>query len=136
MTEKNKKDEKLKAPPKTLKIGDTELVMSWGMKQEILKFINWVPGVDIQQIMMDQSLQSLIIRRLFTETKKPIEKVDELVNIFDIDLDDDQNADVLAWVIEHLMYFFVTSLGEVSRLGEKYKDLAKTLPSSSPSENG
>lgn len=101
--------------PKTLKIksGDADVVLSmpYGMLTELLRITGCDNAEVAAQLVVDLIARDLVIRRLLTpDLKEPMTEIGQLIPSFDVDLEPDTVDQVITWVLEHFMDFFVRSL--------------------------
>lgn len=99
--------------------------MSYGLHQDLQRLIP-DPLAIAQILTADPVTRDYLIRRCMTETKKIITNFDELKPAEDIGLDDPDEVDkLLQWVVGHILYFFATSAGGITRLAEHFKAALK-----------
>lgn len=125
-------------PEKTLKLAEsgTELTMNYVVFNDILRFVGGIDEAMIS-IMTNQEVRDLIIRRLMTDNKKPIQDIKDLISPEEMDVDIFEIEDMLTWVMEHVTYFFMRTATSMQVSVSKYPEmLAKMKMSSNPSENG
>lgn len=127
-------------PEKTLTLeSGTVLKMTYTIFNDLLRFLGTVDEA-VNSAFNSQDTRDLIVRRLLTEGDKPVEDVDQLipveqldalVDIFEIDL-------IVAWVMEHVTYFFTKMAERVQASTAKNPKLAQKMmtTSSDPSESG
>ena len=116
------------------------LKMTYLMMNDILRYVG-SPDEAMSLLLTSQDTRDLVIRRLLTDTDKPIEdlkdlmpvsEVNEIVDIFEID-------DIIAWTMEHVTYFFMRTADKLSKAALKFPELQvkiPTTPSSDPSKTG
>src|SRR3546814_5559593 len=64
-----------------------------------------------------------MVRRALTEKKGVVTNEDELISFEAVDdLDPDEVLKLLEWLGDHLLYFFVTSAGTMSRQAKEYSN--------------
>jgi len=122
-------------PEKQLELPETgrTLTMTYLMMNDILRYVGG-PDEAMEQIMMNQSTRDVIIRRLFTDNNKPIEKLEDLDPIEDINIDIFEMDDVLSWTLEHVAYFFMKTAEKIQAVVAKYPEISgEKTTSSSPS---
>ena|SRR3990167_3803448 len=108
----NKPDSKL-----TIKIDGEDFTtkMTYGLQMD---FMRMIPSLDQLESLYvgDPYLREYIVRRCLTPgLKKPAESLDELVDIYEKDIDPDDILKIQAWVAEYLLYFFVTSADQLKK---------------------
>lgn len=115
-------DPKLSLPSPTFKVGSTEkeLRMSYGMFSDIMRLIGTTEDLAVL-LVTDSSTRDLVLRRLFTETKKSINGVDDLADSFDVDILPSEMDEILAWVADHASYFLVSTGKALSTVILKYQ---------------
>jgi hypothetical protein len=112
----------------------TTLIMSYGLFNEIMKVIP-SPEQITDLIVKDPYLRDYVIRRMLTGNKR-VDKDEDLIDPFDLDLDIDQLDDLVAWVGEHILHFFMRSAAKTAKIGEKYQGTIQHLTQSSLSQVG
>lgn len=124
-------------PEKTLTLEEsgTELTMSYLMLNDILRYVGG-PEEAITQIMSNQDTRDLIVRRLLTNNDKPIESMEDLIPMNEVEIDFFEVEDILAWTMEHITYFFMRTAEKIQAAAQKYPEVAQRMKSSDPSENG
>ena len=121
-------------PPKTISFPEDniEIKMTYGMLAEILKIIGDGENA-IEVLIGDSHTRDLVIRRIFTNTKEPVLKVEDLVSSYDIDLDPLSVDELIAWVADHVTHFTISTVKKTQAVVQKYEDKAASL---NPSKNG
>jgi len=124
-------------PDKQIHLEESDLTftMTYVVMNDILRFVGTIDQA-MASIMTDQDTRNLIIRRLMTDNKKPIEKDEDLIPMADVDIDIFDLDDLFAWVLDHVTYFFMRMASKVSASTEKYPELKQTMTSSDLSEIG
>lgn len=123
-------------PEKTLTLENgTELKMTYLMMNDIMRYVGG-PDEAMMAITQNQDTRDLIVRRLLTDNNKPIEKMEELIAIEDVEIDFFEVDDILAWTMEHITYFFMRTAEKISAAVGKYPEMQKRMTSSDPSETG
>jgi hypothetical protein len=126
-------------PDKEFKlVSGKTLKMTYVVFNDILRFVGTIDEA-FTSIMTNQDVRDLIIRRLLTDYNKPIndlenlielEKVDEELDIFEMD-------DLLAWTMEHVTYFFMRTATKMHESASKFPEVAAKMKMSSDlSETG
>lgn len=105
-----------------------ELRMSYGMFNDIMRIVGNTP--DASTIMItDPMARDLVIRRLFTDNNKTIDKTEDLIDPFDIEVLPSELDGILAWVADHVSHFFVSTGRTMQGVLEKYQN---QLPKADP----
>ena len=125
-------------PDKELVLEDSGMTfkMTYVVMNDILRYVGG-PDEAVTAILTSQDTRDLILRRLLTDNKKPIEKLEELIPVEDVELDIFEIDDALAWVMEHVTYFFMKTADKVMKAVGRYPEIAQKMTTSSdPSETG
>jgi hypothetical protein len=135
-----KSPESLPSPTFTVPSSGKELRMSYGMFNDIMRLVGDVQDVSTMLI-TDATTRDLVIRRLFTENNKAVEKTEELVDSYSIDILPSEMDGILAWVADHSAHFLLSTGRAMTTVVKKYQDqMPKDEPpkdqSSSPSKTG
>lgn len=104
------------------------ITMSYGLFNEVMKAVG-EPDKIQDLLVTDPYLRDYVIRRMLTGNKK-VREDEDLVDPFDLDLDVRDLDDLLAWVGDHILYFFITSAAKTAKLGEKYQETIQQLSQS------
>lgn len=132
-------------PDLTIKIGDREIKMTYGLEMDIRRMLP-DPVTALQLIRDDPYTQDYIVRRVLTPIKRIVTSQDELIDMEEIDITSDDVENILSWATEHALYFFVKRTLEMAKLGVRYnqalpkpssdgsEDSASTIASAGPSE--
>jgi hypothetical protein len=119
----------LPKPPRTFDItvnGEKQtIVMSYGLFHEVAKVVP-SPEQITDLLLTDPYLRDYVIRRLLTGNKK-VEKDEDLVDLFDLDVDLDEVEGLVSWAAEHVLHFFMRSAGKMAKTGEKYQATIQEL---------
>lgn len=111
-----------------------ELTMTYGMFNDIMRILGSTG--DAVEILLDNAdLRGWVIRRLFTEDKREVKNIDELINPYDIDISPLELDGIVAWVADHVMHFTMSTTEKTRPVVQKYADRVATV-SSDPSKNG
>lgn len=113
---------------------ETEVVMSFAMFQEIMKVIPSPENI-AHLLIQDFYLREYVLRRLLTGPKK-VRSDEDMIDLFEVDADPEALDDMLLWVADHILYFFMTTAGKSVTLGEKYKAKMEALTQSAPLQTG
>lgn len=117
------KPQTMSLPSPTYKIesSDRELRMSYGMFNDIMRIIGHSEDLSIVLI-TDPMVRDLVIRRLFTDTKQSVNKEEDLINAFDIEVLPSELDGVLSWVADHASHFMLSTGRAMRGILEKYQD--------------
>lgn len=132
------KSESLPNPTYKIPSNERELRMSYGMFNDIMRLIG-NPQDATQLLITDSVTRDLVIRRLFTENNKSIDKVEDLIDSFEIDILPTEIDGICGWVADHCAHFLLSTGKAMLNLETKYKDelkAAKETASSSLSNSG
>ena len=129
--------DKLERPEESIKVTglDEPIRMTYVIFNDILRFVG-TPDEAIASIMTNQDTRDLILRRLLSDCKTPIQEVEQLIPVSDMNIDIYEIDDVLAWVMEHVTYFFMSQAEKLQKRLAKYPEQAKAMMSSGRSESG
>ena len=108
--------------------------MTYGLFNEIMKVVP-NPGKITDLVVNDPYLRDYVIRRMLTGNKV-VEKDEDLVDPFDLDIDLDDLDDLVAWVAEHVLHFFMKSAEKTAKIGERYQPVVDRLTQLSQSLPG
>lgn len=124
-------------PEEELKVESLEqpIRMTYVVFNDILRFVGTVDEA-VTAVMTSQDTRDLILRRLLSDPSKPIENSDDLIPVSEMTISIYDIDDVLAWVIEHVSYFFMSQAEKLQKRMTKYPELAKKMTSSNLSESG
>lgn len=115
-------------PTYTVESTGQELRMSYGMFNDVMRIIGHTQDLSVVLI-TDPMVRDLVIRRLFTDNKKAIDKEVDLINSFDIEALPSELDGILAWVADHASHFLVSTGRTMQGVLEKYQDqIPKTDP--------
>jgi hypothetical protein len=108
-------------PNKTLTVDGTELLMSYGMFNDIMRIIGSAEEA-VEYLMNDPGVRDNVIRRLFTpELRKPVENIEDLINPWDIPVSPLELDIIIAWVADHVMHFTMSTALKTRTVVEKYQ---------------
>lgn len=134
---------KLDKPPLTIKFGDIEIKMTYGLELDLLRLLP-DPSSALQLMMRDPFTQDYIVRRALTN--KELMVIDEKELSETMPLTSEQVQDLLMWVADHALYSFTKRAIALGTLGARYEtalqlpslsgstDSPSTKPSAGPSE--
>ena len=110
--------------------------MSYGMFNDILRLVG-NPADAAQLLISDSNTRDLVVRRLFTDNKKSVEKFEELIDAYEIEILPTDVAGIVGWVADHCAHFLISTGGKMQNLEKKYKDeLENAKASSDQSKSG
>jgi hypothetical protein len=101
------------------------IAMTYGLFNEIMKVIPH-PEKITDLIVSDPYLRDYVVRRMLTGNKR-VEKDEDLVDPFELDIDMDVLDDLVVWVGEHVLHFFMKSASKTAAIGEKYQGTVEQL---------
>ena len=110
-------------PTYTVTIGgtETELKMSYGLLNEVARVVGDIEA--IPQIAYDIELRTALLTAVLSKRDKK-GKITEEADLFNLDMDGEEVIDLLNWVGEHVLDFFIKSLTRAKKLlGERKADL-------------
>ena len=125
-------------PEKSLHLEDSDitLTMTYVVMSDILRFVGNIDTA-VTAIMTDQDTRDLIIRRLLTDSKKPVKELDDLIPSEEVEIDIFDMDDIMAWVLDHVTYFFMKMADKIGQSVEKYPEMMlKKKTFSNLSEDG
>jgi hypothetical protein len=132
-------ESKREAPSRIYKAGEAEIRMCHGL---MCDFQRMVPDASsaVNYILNDSFVRDYLVRRALTPSRKSIEKLEDLVDHDEVDLDTDEVLSLVDWISEHLLYFFVKSAENLSRMTTRLDlpvaDETNTSGLTLPSEDG
>lgn len=117
--------DKLKRPDAKIKLDsyDQEIVMNYLLMTDILKFLG-SPEEATTLILTSADMRDVVVRRIFTDTEDTVEKEEDLIPSGKVPIDFYDVEALLAWVLEHVTYFFMKMSLSVQ---EKTKGLTQVL---------
>jgi hypothetical protein len=110
------------------------VTMSYGLFHEISKVVP-SPEQITDLLISDPYLRDYVIRRLLTGNKK-VKSDEDLVDLFELDVDLDEIEGLVSWAAEHVLHFFMKSAAKMAATGEKYQETVKELTQLSQSLAG
>ena len=110
-----------------VKVGDEKqtITMTYGLFNEVMKVIP-DPSRITDLIVTDPFLRDYVIRRMLTGNKR-VEKDEDLVDPFELDIDIEDLDDLVTWVGEHVLHFFMKSAAKTAGIGERYQETVQNL---------
>lgn len=110
------------------------IAMTYGLFNEIMRVIP-EPGKIQDLVVTDPYLRDYVVRRMLTGNKR-VERDEDLVDPFELDLDIDELDDLVAWVAEHVLHFFMKSAEKTAKIGERYQPVVERLTQLNQSQAG
>lgn len=108
--------------------------MSFALLQEVMKVIP-APESVADLLIQDFHLREYVVRRVLTGNKR-VTKDEDLIDLFEIEADDDQLDELVHWVTDHILHFFIKTVQKVTDLGEKYRGPMQSTIQSPRSRSG
>jgi len=108
--------------------------MTYGLFNEIMRVIP-EPGKIQDLVVTDPYLRDYVVRRMLTGNKR-VERDEDLVDPFELDLDIDELDVLVAWVAEHVLHFFMKSAEKTAKIGERYQPVVERLTQLNQSQAG
>lgn len=123
---------KIDRPAKELTLEDSEATfrMTYVVFNDILRFVGNIDEAMVS-IMTNQEVRDLIIRRMLTDNDKPIQDIKDLIPSEQVSIDIFEIEDVLAWVMEHVTYFFMKTATRIQESVGKYPEMLQRMKTSS-----
>jgi hypothetical protein len=102
--------------------------MTYGLFNEVMVVI---PNPeDIGELLITNAgLRDYIIRRMLTGNKR-VTNEEDMVDAFSMDVDITDLNNLVAWVGDHILYFFMTSAAKTAELAQKYQETITQLAQS------
>lgn len=138
--------ETLEAPPLTLQVTDEyRAKMSYGLLMDLQRLLPDATQA-MALIMADPYTQDYVVRRVMTPDKATITDSEKLVKSETLELDPEQVATILDWVVKHILHFFAQRAANLAKAGAQFKTALPSLftsgsptsasetPSAGPSE--
>lgn len=125
-------------PDKSLELKESgiTLTMTYVVFNDILRYVGSIEEA-MSSIMTNQDVRDLVIRRLLTDNKKPVEDLKDLIPLNEVEVDIFELDDMLSWTLEHITYFFMKTASKMQASLTRFPELAEKMKtSSSPSETG
>lgn len=119
--------------------------MSYGLLMDLQRLLP-NPQAALELAMTDPYTQDYVVRRVMTPTNATITKMEDLIGAEQITLEPEQIENLLTWVVEHVLHFFVQRASKLAKAGENFKTHLPSLftlgsedsplktPSAGPSE--
>ena len=112
--------------------GETKTItMTYGLFNEIMRVIPSPQQIN-DLIVTDALLRDYVIRRMLTGNK-PVKSDEDLIDPFDLDLDIFELDELVTWVAEHVLHFFMKSVAKTAKIGERYQGTIEELTRSTQS---
>lgn len=122
----------LPEPTYTVPSNGRVLTMSYGMFSDITRLVG-DPENLTAILVTDPMARDLVLRRLFTDNSKSVDKIEELVDSFEIDILPTELDGILAWVADHVSYFLVSTGRSLGQMIQRYQPAEPTTSQSSQS---
>ena len=110
------------------------IAMTYGLFNEIMKVVPSPEQIN-DLVVRDAFLRDYVVRRMLTGNKR-VERDEDLVDPFELDIDIDDLEDLVTWVAEHVLHFFMKSAAKTAKIGEKYQSTVEQLTLSVQSQTG
>lgn len=112
----------------TFEGADREILMSYGLLNELAKLVG-SPEV-APSISIDENLREEVLKACLAERKPSGKIVKHVADMDDLNMSIEHIEAVLDWATEHVLSFFVRSLGKMVKRVEANKDVLEGLKSS------
>lgn len=120
----------------TLPESGITLTMTYVVFNDILRYVGGIEEA-MTSVMTNQDVRDLIIRRLLTDNRTPVEDLKDLIKLEDVEVDIFELDDMLAWTMEHVTYFFMRTASKMQATVSRFPEVSEKMKTSSvPSENG
>jgi len=121
------------APPLTLELPSAEktIKMVYGLEMDLRRILP-DPQSAMQLIMNDAFTQDYVVRRCLSDSKKMILSETDLIPYESIEISSEDVERLLAWVMEHSLYFFMKRASGMASLAARY-GMGQLRPSSNGS---
>lgn len=129
---------KMAKPDRMFKAGDVEIRMCHGLMCDFQRLVPDVTSA-VDYILNDSFVRDFLVRRALTPTRKSVDNDKDLIDHELVELDTDEILDLINWIAEHLLYFFVRSAENLSRMTAQMDvPVADSTPTdpAQPSEDG
>jgi len=110
----------LPEPTYTVPSTSKELRMSYGMFSDIMRLVGNAQDVTMSLI-NDSISRDLVLRRLFTDTKKALTSTDDLIDSFEIEILPTEIDGIIAWVADHASYFMLSTGNAMGEVLKRYQ---------------
>lgn len=123
---------KIDRPAKELTLPDSDVTfrMTYVVFNDILRFVGNIDEAMVS-IMTNQEVRDLIIRRMLTDNDTPVQDIKDLISSDKVEIDIFEIEDVLAWVMEHVTYFFMKTATRIQESVGKYPEMLQKMKTSS-----
>lgn len=116
-----------KRPEKSITLESGEvLTMTYVVFNDILRYVGSVEDA-LSSLMTNQDVRDLVVRRLLTDNKKPVEDLKDLIALENVEIDIFELDDILSWTMEHVTYFFMKTASKLQASVTKYPELTEKL---------
>jgi hypothetical protein len=106
---------------------DREIFMSFGLLNVLSRHVGGVENVGT--IALDHELRDTVLTEMLSERSKAGKLLNK-IDMEDVDIEVDDVLKLLEWATEHVLNFFVNSLGTAKRLADQQAEkLASLMPS-------
>jgi hypothetical protein len=105
-----------------------EIKLTYGVFTEILQIIPDPQNIG-DLFITDAALRDYVTRRMLSGSKR-IKDEKDLVDPFELDIDMEEVNDLIMWVGDHVMYFFMNTAAKTAKLMKKYEEPMQALQSS------
>lgn len=105
---------------------DYQVKMSYGLLMDLQRLLP-SPEQAMMLVMTDAYTQDYVIRRVMTDSKGTIMKMEDLAPSESFDLEPAQVEGILTWVVQHILHFFALRAASLSKVGENYKTALPSL---------
>jgi hypothetical protein len=107
---------------------EREIFISFNLVNELAKLIG--SPDNIPYVYVDGELRDKVLKSVLAKRKKSGKIIDAVDDLDEVDLSMDDAENLLGWVAEHVLGFFVRSLTRVNALTEAHKVALEQLGSS------
>jgi hypothetical protein len=104
-----------------IKVGDEIQIikMTYGLFNEIMQVVP-APEQIADLLIRDAGLRDYVIRRMMTGSKR-VRSEEDMVDPFELDVDITALDDLVMWVGDHVLYFFLSTAQKTAEMGKKYE---------------
>lgn len=113
-----------------LRVNDEDKVikMTYGLFNEVMSVVPNPENIG-DLLIADAGLRDFIVRRMLAGNKR-VTKDEDLPDPFEMDLDIRDMNNLVMWVGDHILYFFMTSAEKTTALAQKYQETITQLAQS------
>lgn len=113
-----------RAPKHRMTVGGQELFMSYAMLQRLIILM---PTPEQALMVVTQSeMIPAILTTLFSKYGKDGENT-EIANLDNIQITPSEALEVVSWVSEHILYFFVQSLNQLRKMDQNFLPVVEEM---------